>query len=116
TVCGEDQYQNRYQQHTRDRDPCGGGFSDNREWTLRNRHGHERVEIVNNANLFQQRRQQEVEPLPKIKHHRRNNRITNKQSDHEKERTITKTPKHRDTRVGEQLPEATSFSEVAHAL
>ena len=55
-VAGYDQDQRRDNDQTRHRDPGGSGLGDDREWSFRNRHWYQRVEVVNNAYFFQQRR------------------------------------------------------------
>src|SRR5216117_3880814 len=75
---GGDEHENCDNDKTRHSNPDGRGFSDNGEGSFRHGHGGKRLEIMNDADLLKQRRQEKVEPLPAIKDERGNDWIAEK--------------------------------------
>src|SRR6185295_12066738 len=89
SIARHDQDQRRYNDKTWHRNPGGSWFSNHCKGALRNRHRRERVEVMDDAYLFQQWRHQKVEPLPKIKNDGRDDWIAEKQTNDQKERAVT---------------------------
>src|SRR5829696_6641976 len=93
-IGSEDEDDDRYHQHAGNRDICGRWIRHHRERAFRDRYRHERVEIVNHADFFQQRRQEEVKPLPTVKQERRNDWVANEKTDNKEESSITHAREH----------------------
>src|SRR5437763_7281102 len=76
----------RDENQTRNCQPGGGRLSHDSERPFRNGHGRERMQVVNDAQLFEHWRQQEIYELPPVKKNRRNNRIAEETADDQKDR------------------------------
>src|SRR5690242_4307121 len=110
------QYNRRHYHQARYRDPCGCRIGNNCKRTFLHWQGHERVEVVNHTDLFQQRWQEEVQPLPSIQQQRGNDRIANKQTYNQKESTVAYACQNGYSGICEKLYRPRTFKKVTSAL
>src|SRR4051812_29263455 len=97
-ACQRENYKGK-DEETGDGYPCGRRLGDDRERPFGHRHGRKRLKIVYDAYLFKHGREKEVYELPAVDQERRHNRITEEESYHDKDRTISYAGEHGDAQI-----------------
>src|SRR5688500_12467521 len=99
----QEQHDAGEQKKARHRDPGGRRFDEDGERAFGHSHGHERLQVVDDAYLFQPRRQQKVYPFPAVEEQARDDRVAETQPDDQEHRPVPDAREYRYAEIGQQM-------------